>query len=112
VLANQVALVGAEAGWGEAYSRATYRRWFDEGSPAGEEPNLSASIREAGQSPETVMAQATSERIIKRLAHATDEAMALGVFGSPTFVVGKEVFWGDDRLDDAILWARENSASS
>jgi 2-hydroxychromene-2-carboxylate isomerase len=33
--------------------------------------------------------------------------MKLGVFGSPTFVVGDEVFWADDRLDDTILWAKE-----
>lgn len=112
VLANQVAILGTEAGWVEAYTRASYRRWFDEGAPAGEEPNLSASIRDAGQDAATVMAQATSDRIIKLLAQATDEAMALGVFGSPTFVVGKEVFWGDDRLEDAIVWARENTAAS
>ena len=30
----------------------------------------------------------------------------LGIFGSPTFAVGGELFWGDDRLDDAICWLR------
>ncbi|NNK65373.1 MAG: hypothetical protein HKO95_01410 [Rhodobacteraceae bacterium] len=51
------------------------------------------------------LAAAQSERIIDALAQATDEAMGLGVFGSPTFVVDGEVFWGDDRLEDALLWA-------
>jgi 2-hydroxychromene-2-carboxylate isomerase len=37
---------------------------------------------------------------------ATDEARKLGIFGAPTFVVGKELFWGDDRLEDAIAWYR------
>jgi len=35
----------------------------------------------------------------------TDEAIRLGIFGSPTFVVGEELFWGNDRLEDALRWA-------
>jgi 2-hydroxychromene-2-carboxylate isomerase len=105
VLANQVALLGAEEGWGAAYTCASYRRWFDEAQPAGEDPNLSASISEAGEDPARVLAEATSARIEARLAEVTAQAMDLGVFGSPSFVVDGEVFWGDDRLDDAVEWA-------
>ena len=39
------------------------------------------------------------------LLKKTFEAKALGVFGSPSFVVSGEVFWGDDRLEDAVSWA-------
>lgn len=48
VLANQVAVLGAEEGWGEAYTRATYRRWFQSGQPAGEDPNLTECLSEIG----------------------------------------------------------------
>ncbi len=106
VLANQVAALGAEQGWAEAYTRATYRRWFDAGHPAGEEPNLSESLAEIGQDPKIVLELAQSDRSVTALAAATQEAMALGIFGSPSFVVEGELFWGDDRLDDAIDWAR------
>ena len=105
VLANQVAVLGMEQGWGKAYTIATYRRWFEQGQPAGEEPNLSASLRDIGQDPETVLAEAQTPRIETALAGATEKAMALGVFGAPSFIVGSELFWGDDRLDDAIRWA-------
>ena len=37
---------------------------------------------------------------------ATAEPKALGLFGSPPFAVGGELFWGDDRLDDALKWFR------
>jgi 2-hydroxychromene-2-carboxylate isomerase len=104
VLANLVATLGAEEGWGEDYTRATYRRWFEQGEPAGEDPNLSASLREIGRDPSDVLALAQSERIETALATATEEAMDLGVFGSPSFVVDGEVFWGDDRLEDALRW--------
>ena len=107
VLANQVATLGVEEGWVAAYTRATYQRWFESGEAAGEEPNLSASLSEIGCDPNEVQRMAQSKRIADALEASTDEAMKLGVFGSPTFVVGDEVFWGDDRLDDAILWAKE-----
>lgn len=106
VLANQVAILGAEEGWAEDYTRATYGRWFSAGQPAGEEPNLSASLTTIGQDPLRVLKTAQSDRIVAALSQATQEAMRIGVFGSPTFVVEDEVFWGDDRLEDAIDWAR------
>jgi 2-hydroxychromene-2-carboxylate isomerase len=36
-------------------------------------------------------------------------AAQLGIFGSPTFAVRREIFWGDDRLDDAIAWGRQST---
>lgn len=105
-LANQVALVGMEEGWGKSYVVASYRRWFVDGQEPGMEPNLSASLAEAGQTAQRVVSIAQSERIAKAYAESTAEARNLGIFGSPTFVVGKELFWGDDRLDDALSWLR------
>ncbi|MHA6645959.1 DsbA family protein [Mesorhizobium sp. A623] len=105
VLANQIAVLGGAEGWAERYTRAAYRRWFEDGEPAGEEPNISASLKDAGQDPERVLGLAQSAAIVAALSEATEAAKAQGVFGSPTFVVAGEVFWGDDRLDDAIRWA-------
>jgi 2-hydroxychromene-2-carboxylate isomerase len=105
VLANQIAVLGAVEGWAEGYTRAAYRRWFESGEPAGEEPNISGSLRDVGQHPERVLEVALAPPTAAALSAATDEAMALGVFGSPTFVVAGEVFWGDDRLEDAVDWA-------
>jgi 2-hydroxychromene-2-carboxylate isomerase len=105
VLANQIAVLGAAEGWVESYTRAAYRHWFERSEPAGEEPNISASLREAQQDPSRVLNEAQSTPVAAALTKATDQAQAIGVFGSPTFVVGGEVFWGDDRLDDAIHWA-------
>lgn len=108
VLANLVATVGADEGWLEGYVKATYRRWFEDGMPAGEDPNITESLREIGCDPARVLEAAQSEATGNALAAATEEAMEKGVFGSPTFLVGDEVFWGDDRLDDAVAWAGAN----
>ena len=108
VEANLVATLAAEQGWLKEYVQATYRRWFENGEPAGEDPNLSRSLREIGRDPDQVLPEAHSERIANALSAATDEAMELGVFGSPSFVVADEVFWGDDRIHDAVSWSQEN----
>lgn len=102
-LANRVAIVGAAEGWCPAYVRASYRRWMEAGLPAGSEPNVSESVIEAGADAKDVLARADAEETRAALAAATEQAKELGVFGSPTFVVGKEVFWGDDRLEDALF---------
>jgi len=111
VLANQIAILGKEEGWIEAYTQTTYRRWFEKGHPAGEEPNISESLIEIGQNVDRVMDLATSQNIISALENDTIEAKSLGVFGSPSFVVSGEVFWGDDRLEDALTWATRGSLS-
>ena len=107
-LANQIATLGKQEGWAEAYTKATYRRWFEEGDPAGEDPNISNSLAEIGQDADRVMDLATSSEIIEALNKETTRAKNLGIFGSPSFEVNDEVFWGDDRLDDAISWAKKN----
>lgn len=106
-LANQIALLGMREGWGETYVTQTYRLWFEEGEVAGAEPNLSRALEAAGQNPADVLARASGDAAVTALVEATEEAMELGIFGSPSFVVDGEVFWGDDRLDDAMSWRRE-----
>ncbi len=105
-LANRVAMLSTREGWCASYVRAAYRRWFQDGLEAGSEPNLSDSLREIGQDPARVVALAGSGEIGQAYDAATAEAQRLQVFGAPTFVVGGERFWGDDRLDDAISWLR------
>ena len=101
--ANRVAVLAAEEGWCAEYAQSTYRRWFVDGQEPGSEPNLSESLREAGQDPARVLALAAGDGIGRAYEAATDEARALGVFGSPTFAVGRELFWGDDRLEHALM---------
>lgn len=109
-LANRVAVVAKAEGWLEDYVVTTYRRWFEHGELAGSEPNLSQSIVASGQSAVRVIDAANGPDAHAALEAATSLARELGIFGSPTFVVGRELFWGDDRLDDAITWHRRDRA--
>lgn len=108
-LANKVAILGAREGWCADYVRATYRRWFQDGEPAGSEPNLGQSLSEIGQQADRVIAEAQGDDIEQAYFASTDEARSLGLFGAPSFVVGGEIFWGDDRIDDAIGWLKNRN---
>jgi len=107
IVANLVAIVGMRQGWGADFVRAAYRRWFQLAQETGSEPNVSESLREVGQDPEQILALAGTPEIKASLLSETGVARGLGIFGSPTFAVGREIFWGDDRLDDAISWLKK-----
>jgi len=108
-LANRLAVLGLAEGWGIPYVQASYRRWFADGQEPGLEPNLSASLAEAGQDTKRAVERSEGDDVVELYEAATEAAKKLGIFGSPTFVVGNELFWGDDRLDDAINWFRHGS---
>lgn len=104
--ANRVAVVAKQEGWCADYATATYRLWFQDRLPAGGEANLSEGLKQLGHSMTRVLDLADSDSIEKAYDDATEAARSLGVFGSPTFVVDdRELFWGDDRLEDAVRWA-------
>lgn len=111
-LANRVAIVARRENWCPAYVSASYRLWFCVGLPAGDEANLAQSLERSGQDANRVLKLAQSKEIEDAYSEATSRARTLGVFGSPSFVAEDgELFWGDDRLDDAIDYARNRLAS-
>jgi 2-hydroxychromene-2-carboxylate isomerase len=105
-LANRVGVLAALEGWCPEYTRASYAAWFLEGKAPGEPEHLAALLRRLGRDPAAVMARAESAEIRGKYAAETDVARKLGIFGSPSFVAAGEMFWGDDRLEDALLWLR------
>jgi 2-hydroxychromene-2-carboxylate isomerase len=110
-LTHKLAIVGLAEGWGVPYLQESYRRWFVDGHEPGQEPNLSASLAAVGQDAARTIERAGSDDITGLYDANTQEAKALGVFGSPTFAVKGELFWGDDRLDDAVAWFRNGRLS-
>jgi 2-hydroxychromene-2-carboxylate isomerase len=109
IVANLIAIVGMRQGWGTAFVRTAYRRWFQLAQETGSEPNVSESLHEIGQDPQQILALANEPEVKASLTNETDIARDLGIFGSPTFAIGREIFWGDDRLDDAISWLKRAS---
>ncbi|MDA4847583.1 2-hydroxychromene-2-carboxylate isomerase [Hoeflea poritis] len=105
-LANRVAVYAKSQGWMKDYVTVTYRKWFQDGMPAGSEPNLSETLKEIGQNSQKVIEAANSADVEADYLELTDRARSLGVFGVPAFIANDELFWGDDRVEDAISWHR------
>ena len=103
-LANQIAILGMNEGWGIEYVISTYKRWFQEGKEPATEPNLTEIFKELNLQKEETLNKAKSPEINKQYEDNTENAYKSGVFGSPTFIYKGEVFWGDDRLEDCIKW--------
>tara|TARA_Y100001970_G_scaffold37708_1_gene46603 strand:+ start:5627 stop:6223 length:597 start_codon:yes stop_codon:yes gene_type:complete len=103
-LANQIAILGMNEGWGIEYVKSTYKRWFQEGKEPATEPNLTEIFEELNLNKKENLNKAKSTEIIKQYEKNTEQAYKSGVFGSPTFIYKGEVFWGDDRLEDCIKW--------
>jgi 2-hydroxychromene-2-carboxylate isomerase len=104
-LANRVGVLAATQGWCPAYTKATYRAWFIDGKGPGDPDEVAALLNGLGKDAGAVIAEANGQAVRDKYDAETEAARTLGIFGSPTFVVNDEVFWGDDRLDDALAWA-------
>ena len=107
-LANKLALLGLKEGWGVDYIRLTYKRWFQEGKEPATEPNISEIFKELKIDKEKAIKDANSSEIDKQYLKNTESARENKVFGSPSFIVNGEIFWGDDRMEDAIKWSKKN----
>lgn len=88
-----------------AFSRAVYTANFAEQKDIAEDAVLRAILAQLGADADAVMAAANTPANKAALKAQTDEAIARGIFGAPSFTVGDELFWGNDRLEDAIGWA-------
>ena len=77
---------------------------FAEGKQIGEPGNLEQAPLDLGKDPDKTIARAHEADIEERLSADTRFAIDSGMFGSPSFRVGDELFWGDDRLEDALEW--------
>jgi len=106
LLAARVAQVADDEGWAPDFTRAVYRANFAEDREIGEQDVIVDVIASLGRKPDPVLARAVAPENKERLKRTSEEASRLGLFGAPSFVVGEEIFWGNDRLEDALAWAR------
>ncbi|HSP98553.1 MAG TPA: DUF924 family protein [Candidatus Dormibacteraeota bacterium] len=105
LLAARVACAAADEPWIGAFVRAIYTANFAFDRPIGESDVVAAALRDLGIDAEAWLARAAAPEAKQRLRAQTDEAIARGLFGAPAVTVGEELFWGNDRLEQAIAHA-------
>lgn len=105
LLAARVALVGVEEGWVAPFARAVMSANFAEDREIGEEAVIGEILGTLDLPAAELMARAQADANKLALRCQTERAAELGLFGAPSFRVGEELFWGNDRLEDALAWA-------
>lgn len=104
--AARLALCGEHAGWISPFSRAVYEAQFEHGADIADRKVLEQILTRLDLDPARVFDQAASAGLKERLRAQSECARGLQIFGAPTFVTpDHELFWGDDRLEQAIAWA-------
>lgn len=106
LLAARVALYGMDRGWTPAFTRAVFSAEFGKGRNISDEALLDEILTDLGLDAKAILAEAQSEQNKTRLRRAGEEAQTRGIFGAPAFVTEDgELFWGNDRLEQALDWA-------
>jgi 2-hydroxychromene-2-carboxylate isomerase len=108
LLPMRVAMLGAEEPWIGDYCKQIMLMNFARDREIDTQEAVSEVLQQLGLPAEDILAKARSEDNKLRLRAQTEEAQARGVFGAPTFFVGSEMFWGDDRLEDALALAESS----
>ena len=106
VLPMKVALLGRDEPWMPAFCRALARANFGEDRDISSVEAVTAALQALGLPAAEILARVQSPEEKPRLRAQTQRAQALGIFGAPTFFARGEMFWGNDRLDDALEAAR------
>jgi len=106
LLAARIALLGSDSGWTPAFTRAVYAAEFGEGRDISDPQAIAGILNDLNLDAEAIMAEAQNETNKTRLRRMGDEAQSRGLFGAPTFFAEDgEMFWGNDRLEQALASA-------
>lgn len=92
------------------FARAVMTANFAEDREIAEPAVIREILVALGLSDAEIMARAQADANKLALRCQTERAAELGLFGAPSFRVGEELFWGNDRLADALEWARRPGA--
>ena len=104
VLASRLVLALPEENQRVAFSKAVYTANFVDDLDIARAEVLGGLLQALGLPAEALMEKAQSPEIRQALRSQTEEAGQLGIFGAPSFTVGGELFWGQDRLEQALSW--------
>ncbi|NGY05330.1 2-hydroxychromene-2-carboxylate isomerase [Solimonas terrae] len=106
VTAARIACSYGDAAWLPAFVRAIYHANFAQDRDIGDDAVVRDCLIALGLDADAVLAHVTSAAEKPRLREQGEQAAQRGLFGAPSFVVDGELFWGNDRLEDALDYAQ------
>ena len=102
VVPLRIVLVGTYEPWVGSFSKKVMELNFARDQDINDPDRMSQILTDLGLPASDILGLAQAEPTKLRLREQTDCARQRGIFGAPTFFVGSEMFWGNDRLDDAL----------
>jgi len=105
LLASRVACQFSEAAWLPGFVREVYRANFEDDLDIAAPSTVARCLVRVGQNPAEIISAAQLPAAKEQLRAQTQEAARRGIFGAPSVVVGRELFWGNDRLEEALSWS-------
>ena len=105
LLPMRVALVGADQGWIAPFAQRMMTMNFAADRDIDNAEAVAEVLQELGLDAGAILALALTQDNKLRLRRQTQQAQALNLFGAPSFISGGELFWGNDRLEDALAHA-------
>lgn len=108
VKAARLALIGEKDGWTPDFTRAVFQANFAEQKDISDESTLAAILRGIGVNAEAALQASNAQANKNALRCQVEEAVGRGIFGAPSFTIGAELFWGNDRLEHAIAWDKSH----
>lgn len=110
LLAARMALANEDKPWVGDFCRRVYRANFAEDREIGSPEVIAEILVDLKLDPLALRAQAETPEVKQALRDRTEQAIALGIFGAPTWRVGSELFWGSDRVDQAVrFWTKQKT---
>ncbi|MBD8542676.1 2-hydroxychromene-2-carboxylate isomerase [Oxalobacteraceae sp. CFBP 8761] len=106
LLAARIALQGEGTCWLEGFCEQVMLANFADDRDIGDEAVLAGILAGLGADSAEIIAAAKTDACKAALRARTADAQARGIFGAPMFFVGDEMFWGNDRLEDAIAYGK------
>ena len=105
---NRGLFYAEDRGEAESYVSTCFSKGWGEGADISTDETLAAVASALGWRPDEFLAALGGPDLEKRYSAANEEAQARGVFGVPTFLVGEEMWWGNDRLHFLESFLREH----
>ena len=109
LLPMRVALLGADQSWISAFCKRVMLQNFVDDIDIKDIANVRRALTGLVHDPDAILAGAQGDDNKQRLRTQTGDALRRGLFGAPTFLVGDEMFWGDDRMEEAITFAAKST---
>ena len=100
--AARIATAHLQEPWIGAFVRGVYDANFAQNRDISDPDVLSEVLAALTDAPQAALARAQESAVKTALKATTQEAMEAGIFGAPTFRVGTEIYWGNDRLERAL----------